>query len=90
MLAVWGWLGQHADEVGGDSAVMAFAGNSSGANFAAVLPLRAREKGLPPPAASVMLGPVCDFRFEEYGSFRRQAPRGIVYDAAFAGFMRGA
>lgn len=90
MLAVWGWLGNHAAEVGGDPGMLAVAGDSSGANFAAALPLRAREKGLPAPVASIMLGPVCDFRFEAYESFRRQAPRGIVYDAAFAGFMRGA
>lgn len=90
VLAVWRWLGDHAAEIGGDQAAMAVAGDSSGANFAAVLPLRARDQGLPAPAASVMLAPVCDFRFEDYESFRRQAPRGIVYDAAFAGFMRGA
>lgn len=90
VLAVWDWLGQHAADLGGDPTAMAVAGDSSGANFAAVLPLRAREKRMAAPRASVMLGPVCDFRFEEYESFRRQAPRGIVYDAAFAGFMRGA
>jgi len=41
------------------------------------------------PAAVVLLGPVCDFRFERYDSFNEMAPMGIVYDAAFAGFMRG-
>ena len=53
-------------------------------------PLRAHEHGLLLPKAVVLLGPVCDFRFEEYESFNRQAPTGIIYDAAFAGFMRGA
>ena len=42
------------------------------------------------PDAVVALGPVTDFRFEEYASFNERAPRGIVCDAAFAGFTRGA
>ncbi len=48
------------------------------------------DGGFPLPQAVVLLGPVCDFRFEAYESFNRQAPTGIVYDAAFAGFMRSA
>ena len=89
-LRAYAWLTEHAVELGGDPARLVVAGDSSGANFAAVAPLRGKDQGLPPPAATILLGPVCDFRFERYESFRRQAPRGIVYDSAFAGFLRGA
>jgi acetyl esterase len=89
-LTAYGWLRTQGQALGGDPARVAIAGDSSGANFAAAAPLRARERGLPPPRAVVLLGPVCDFRFEAYESFNRQAPTGIIYDAAFAGFLRGA
>lgn len=89
-LAVYRSLKDDGRALGGDPDRIAVAGDSSGANFAAVAPLRLREQGQPLPAAVVALGPVSDFRFEAYASFNAQAPRGIVYDAAFAGFMRGA
>ncbi len=54
------------------------------------MPLRIRDEGLVPPGAAVLLGPVCDIRFEEYESFERLAPTGIVYDAVLMGFARGA
>lgn len=89
-LSVYRWLLHHGAEIGADPRRVGFAGDSSGANFAATMGLRARDAGLPWPRVSVMLGPVCDFRFERYESFNRLAPLGIVYDAAFAGFLRGA
>jgi acetyl esterase len=88
--AVYCWLRAHGAELGGDPAWVGVAGDSSGGNFAAVLPLRARARAVAPPDVSVMLGPVVDFLFEEHESFNRLAPTGVVYDTAFMGFARGA
>lgn len=89
-LRVYTYLREHGAGLGGDPTRIAIAGDSSGANFAAAAPLRLRDQGYEPPTAVIALGPVTDFRFERYASFNEQAPLGIVYDAAFAGFMRGA
>jgi acetyl esterase len=89
-LAVYRWLRAHGADLGGDPGRVGVAGDSSGGNFAAVLPLRARAQGLPPPDVSVQFAPVLDLFFEEYESFNRLAPLGVVYDAAFMGFARGA
>ena len=89
-LEVYRWARLHAHEVGGDPRRVGVAGDSSGANFAAALPLRARDRDLPSPDVTVMFGPVVDLRFEEYESFERLALTGIVFDAAFMGFARGA
>lgn len=53
-------------------------------------PQRLRAQGHEMPNAIIALGPVTHFRFENYALFNEQALLGIVYDAAFAGFMRGA
>ncbi len=89
-VAAYRWVLEQGDTLGADTGRMVFAGDSSGSNFAATAALRARDAGLPLPTAVVMLGPVCDFNFERYDSFNRLAPKGIVYDAAFVGFLRGA
>jgi acetyl esterase len=89
-LAVYTWLRAHGRELGGDPARIGVAGDSAGGNFAAALPLRARDKGLPAPAFAIMFAPVLDLRFEEFESFNRLAPLGVVYDSAFMGFLRGA
>jgi acetyl esterase len=89
-VAAYRWVLEQGETLGADTGRIVFAGDSSGSNFAATAALRARDAGLPLPTAEVMLGPVCDFNFERYDSFNRLAPKGIVYDAAFAGFMRGA
>ncbi len=65
-------------------------GDSAGGNIAAALPLKARDAGLSVPQAAVLLAPITDFFFEQYESFERLAPLGIVYDTAFIGFIRGA
>jgi acetyl esterase len=88
--AVLTWLQANAALVGGDPRRIAVAGDSSGGNFAAVMPLMARDRGASLPVAAVLLCPITDFYVEEYASFERLAPKGIVYDTAFVGFARGA
>lgn len=87
---VYLWVSANAGLLGGDLGRIAVAGDSAGSNFAAALALRARDEGVRVPDAVVMLGAMADFHFERWESFRAQAPRGIVYDMAFAGFIRGA
>jgi acetyl esterase/lipase len=89
-VAAYRWVSDHGEELGTDTSRVVFAGDSPGSNFAATAAIRARDEGLPPPTAVVMPGPVCDFNFERYDSFNELAPKGIVYDAAFVGFLRGA
>lgn len=87
---VYRWLRTDAARVGGDPAWVGAAGDSAGSNFAAALPLRARADGIPAPSAVVLLGAFVDFVAERWPSFQALAPRGIVYDSAFFGFIRGA
>jgi acetyl esterase len=87
---VYRFLTTDAARLGGDAARIAVAGDSAGSNYAAVVPLVARERGLPVPRAVVMLGAFVDFVQERWDSFQRLAPRGIVYDSAFFGFIRSA
>ncbi|UXA20420.1 alpha/beta hydrolase [Mycobacterium sp. SMC-4] len=87
---VYAWVATHGGDIGADTARVVVAGDSAGSNFAAALPLRARDEGVRIPDAVVMLGAFADFHFERWPSFLELAPRGIVYDMAFAGFIRGA
>ena len=87
---VYAWLSTDAARVGGRASAIAVAGDSAGSNFAAALPLAAARRGLPEPRAVIMLGAFTDFAQERYDSFRALAPRGVVYDSAFFGFIRGA
>jgi acetyl esterase len=89
-LVVLQWMQKNEALVGGDGARIAVGGDSAGGNIAAALPLQARDAGMPLPQAAVLLAPITDFFFEQYESFERLAPLGIVYDAAFIGFIRGA
>jgi acetyl esterase/lipase len=58
--AVVRWLGRHADEVGGDPARLAVAGDSAGGNLAAVVARRARDAGAPPLRLQALIYPVTD------------------------------
>jgi acetyl esterase len=89
-VAVLRWLREHGSELGGDPERIAVGGDSAGGNFAAALPLKARDEGLRVPEAALMLCPITDFFVEQYESFERLAPLGVVYDTPFLGFVRGA
>lgn len=88
--AIYRWVDENADRLGGDASRLVVAGDSSGSNLAAAIPLRARDEGARIPDAVVLLGAFVDFEADRTASFRELAPRGIVYDSAFFGFIRGA
>jgi acetyl esterase len=89
-LAVLQWMQTNGAALGGDGARIVVGGDSAGGNLAAALPIKARDAGVPPPQAAVLLAPITDFFFEQHQSFEQLAPLGIVYDTAFIGFIRGA
>lgn len=90
VIDVFRWLTTDAARLGGLPDRVAVAGDSAGSNFAAAIPLYSRQHGLPNPRAVVMLGAFVDFVQERWDSFQRLAPRGIVYDSPFFGFIRSA
>jgi len=87
---VYAWVVEHGGDLDADATRVVVAGDSAGSNFAAAIPRRARAERIRVPDAVVMLGAFADFQFERWASFLALAPRGIVYDMAFAGFIRGA
>ncbi len=89
-LIVLQWIQKHGSTIGGDSSQIYVCGDSAGGNLAAVLPIKARDEGIAEPRAVLLLCPITDFFFEQYDSFERLAPLGIIYDTAFIGFIRGA
>lgn len=58
-VAVTRWVGEHADEIGGDPARIAVAGDSAGGNLSAVAAIDARDNG-PALAAQVLIYPATD------------------------------
>lgn len=58
--AVLNWLVSNAHSIGGDAGRLAVVGDSAGGNLAAVLPLMARDKGLPSLRAQVLIYPMLD------------------------------
>src|SRR5262249_13312638 len=89
-LAVLQWMRKDGPTLGGGGSRHAGGGDSAGGNLAAALVIKARDEGVSPPQAAVLLAPITDFFFEQHESFERLAPLGIVYDTAFIGFIRGA
>ena len=87
---VYRWVTDHGHDLGGDPSRIAVAGDSAGSTIAAAIPLRARHEAVPRPGAVVLLGAFTDFQYERWESFLKLAPRGIVYDMAFMGFIRAA
>jgi acetyl esterase len=88
-MAVLRWMRDTGADIGGDASRILVCGDSAGGNLAAALPIRGREERVSILAA-VLLCPVTDFHFENYASYERLAPTGVVIDAAFMGFARGA
>ena len=58
------WAAARLDEIAGPGAPLFVAGDSAGGNLAAVMALRARDRGGPPIAAQVLIYPVTDADFE--------------------------
>ena len=58
------WVGEHLAEVAGPEAPLFVAGDSAGGNLAAVMALRARDRGGPPIAAQILIYPVTDADFD--------------------------
>jgi acetyl esterase len=54
------WVSTHASEFGGDATRLAVAGDSAGANLAAVVARRARDAGGPPIAFQLLVYPATD------------------------------
>ena len=89
-LVVLRWLREHGAQIGADPDFIMAGGDFSGGNLAAALPHKARDEGVRPPDAVILLCPITDFNVEQHASFERLAPLGIIYDTAFVGYIRGA
>ncbi len=69
--AATAWLAERASEWGGDPSRLSVAGDSAGGNLAAVMALRARDRGLPPKAQQLIY-PVMDSGLDT-ASYRENA-----------------
>ena len=58
------WLRQHGDELGGDRARVAVAGDSAGGNLSAVVAQLAATRGVPVPTCQVLIYPATDFALD--------------------------
>lgn len=65
------WLGHHAQEIGGDPNCIAAAGDSAGANLAAVMAILARERKGPAIRLQALIYPVTAPVPEMFDSYRR-------------------
>ena len=77
----------HLLSSGIDPARVVFAGDSSGGNLALVTAMRARDEGLPLPAAIMLLSPLLDLTFSG-GSFARNDGIDPLFRAAMAHHMQ--
>jgi len=78
-----------ASESGIENSPIYLAGDSAGANLAFALYYKLQKhkssiKGL------ILFAPWLDMEVEKYNSYNRLAPTGVVFDAAFLGYARGA
>jgi len=83
------WAIANSCELGIDPENIFIAGDSAGGNLAAAMGLKLQERGTPAQGL-VLLAPWLDMNLEQYDSYNRLAPDGIVYDAAFMGYARAA
>ena len=58
------WVGEHLADIAAPGAPLFVAGDSAGGNLAAVMALRARDRGGPPIAAQILIYPVTDADFD--------------------------
>ncbi|WP_249266829.1 alpha/beta hydrolase [Mycobacterium colombiense] len=70
--AVFGWVVEHAAELGIDPARTAVAGDSAGGNLAAVTAILCRDRGATTPAAQLLIYPAIDPSFDT-DSYHRYA-----------------
>ncbi len=63
-LAAFGWVIEHADELGIDPGRTAVAGDSAGGNLAAVTAILCRDRGVARPAAQLLIYPAIDPTFD--------------------------
>jgi acetyl esterase/lipase len=62
--AALAWVGEHLRDIAGTDVPLIVAGDSAGGNLAAVIALRARDRGGPPIALQVLIYPVTDADFD--------------------------
>src|SRR5207248_9394273 len=62
--AALAWAGAHLRDIAGRDVPLIVAGDSAGGNLAAVMALRARDRGGPPIALQVLIYPVTDADFD--------------------------
>ena len=58
------WVGNHLTDIAGQEVPLIGAGDSAGGNLAAVMTIRARDRGGPPIALQVLIYPVTDADFD--------------------------
>lgn len=79
--AVVEWLGSAGGELGADAARIAVIGDSAGGNLAAVMALRARDRGEPRIAAQVLVYPVLDHDLNTSSYLAKATGYGLTRDS---------
>lgn len=74
------WAAGHQAELAGDSEPLAIAGDSSGANLAALACLRLRDEGRPVPAAQLLAYPNTDLTLSQPSVAEKSAGWGLSID----------
>lgn len=75
------WAAAHAHEIGGDRERLAVGGDSAGGNLAAVVALRARDRGVPDMCLQLLIYPVVDYDFTTQSYKRNATGYGLTRDA---------
>jgi acetyl esterase len=75
------WLADKGSEVGADPARLAVCGDSAGGNLAAVMALRARDRGGPRLAAQLLVYPVLDYNLDTPSYLANATGYGLTRDA---------
>jgi len=86
--AAYLWLRENAGDWGGGKNLVV-GGDSAGGNLCFALALRLKQEGAPMPSGLFGFCPLTDMIFEQYPSYIELANDNFIYDAAFAGFVRG-